>query len=64
LFTPSDNAPHTMSLTHTKPGGKTVCVEKVGAADRTRTYYPIITNFEVHVLDVTGPSRLKPYNPL
>ena len=37
---------------------------KTGAADRTRTYDPIITNFAVHVLDVTGPSRLKPYNSL
>jgi hypothetical protein len=27
-----------------------------GAADRTRTYYPIITNFEVQLLDVTGPN--------
>ena len=39
-------------------------LERHGAADRTRTYDPIITNFEVHVLDQIGPSYFEPYNAL
>jgi hypothetical protein len=37
---------------------------KSGAAEGTRTPDPIITNFAVHMLDVTGASHLKPYNTL
>ena len=41
-----------------------IIFEKSGAGDRTRTYDPIITNFEVDLLDDVGQSPLKLANPL
>ena len=41
-----------------------VCPEKGGAADRTRTYDPIITNFGVESLHGAGPRRHQSHNSL
>jgi len=38
--------------------------QRSGAADRTRTYDPIITNFAVLLLDLTGPGQPKSHNSL